>query len=160
MLDYLLDPRFIVQNLLALIAIGVSVYVFRNQRTFKELTYNLVGIRLFDVGLFGDYEMKFRVLYEGEEVDNMRHLVVRFQHSGTEPIRPDDYEGPLVVAFGHEARVYQCDVAAKHPEELNVSTKIDGGTVALGSLYRTLATGFGSECWLRTRMRQPLYTSV
>jgi len=130
--DFLTDPRFLVPNFLALVAIGVAVYVFRKQRKLKELAFSSAGIPIVEVEFFEGFDRKIKVLYEGEEVENMQHVLVRLHHSGNEPIRPNDYEGPLVVDLGDEARVYQCEVDAKHPKELKVSPTVDGGRVTLG----------------------------
>jgi hypothetical protein len=104
-------------TILALFAIIVTVVIYLLQRNKKLLTYQiLTNTQLFKVGekLKGKLEM----IYDGIPVKNMFLVMIRIENNGNQSITSQDFEKPISIFFGDEAKILNAEVEDVFPKNL------------------------------------------
>lgn len=139
--DFITDPRFVIPNVLAMLAIVITVLLYIRQQKRKELTFHTVGLPILST-IGGEFDDRIKVLFRDEEVQGLQHFLVTVRHSGNEPIKPEDYESQMSVDFGDDARVYECEISYKKPDELKVTSTAEDGKVRLGNPLLNPGDGF------------------
>jgi hypothetical protein len=132
MTDILRDPIWqFIGALLALIAIGVSVYIFFLQRTKKSLSYQIMSeTELLTVN--EEIKGKIQILYEGIPVQKVHLLVLKILNDGNIPVTPDDFKETLSFFFGKKAQILSAEVTETSPKTLKpVLNIIDKNKIVL-----------------------------
>lgn len=114
------DPGWVgvlVTVVLGLLAIIVTVAVFKREQQRKELSYAVLGHQVL-VGPDFDPGDRLQILYDGEPVRVIEALVVKLANTGNVPIRPDDYEEGLAIVFGAGTRVLAARLWHSHPYDI------------------------------------------
>jgi hypothetical protein len=74
---------------------------------------------------------KLKILYEEKEVKQIYLNTVTLLCSGNEPIRPDDYEGPIALDFGSTVEILSAEIVKPSKRCLEPSFKVENGSVNL-----------------------------
>jgi hypothetical protein len=124
--EILRDPvwQFIIGLFIAIVTIFVSIIVYFKQRTRKSLSYEIVSLNPL---LSVEKEIKngVQILYRGKAVSQVHLIIIRVINSGNTPILSTDYERPVSLSFGKEARVLTAEVSERNPDSLQPSAKIE-----------------------------------
>lgn len=113
----------IASSLLAVVAIGVSVYIYFRQKANKSLQYEVVTNSQF-IAREAQQQAggKLRVLYDGVDVGDLRLVIIKLYNSGNTPILPTDYEKPMQFELGSASHILEVSVVDVQPSNLQVST--------------------------------------
>jgi len=113
----------------------VSVTIAYFARRPKRLDYSITTNRQILVpGSYRQYSHlgALAVTFEGERLSDPRLLVFRIANSGKIEIRPDDFDQPLHLSVGLDAKVVTAGVVGSQPADLSVKLdKISRSIVAL-----------------------------
>ena len=126
----LVDPWKIVMALLAIVAIIISVILYRKQRQGKEVSYTIVSsVPL--IGVKEEIRRKLQILFNGKPVEQVHLVEVDIVNSGNSPIKASEYERPISLGFGEEAEIFTAEVAKTTPESLWAKVRIEENKVLL-----------------------------
>ena len=105
---------------LALVAIGVSIFIYLKSRHRKELSYEIISnTSLVSIDDSDDVVTgRIEILFEGHSVENVNLAITRLVNSGNVPIVKDDYDSPIKFEFGVEAEIFSVKVIQSKPENL------------------------------------------
>ena len=106
-----------------LVAIIVSIVLYRTQRRRKALSYEIIS-RTSLLSIEDEIKGKLEIFFNGKPVQDVHLIVFKIINSGNVPIVSTDYERPLKLNFG-EAQVLTAEVAETNPNNLQVSVKIE-----------------------------------
>jgi hypothetical protein len=118
---------------LAAIAIGIAILIYFRQRRRKRLGYQILAntpVLTVDEQIRG----KIKVSYEDIPVRNLQLLLLKFSNTGNVPIATADFERPLSISFGSEAKILSSEVIASRPSDLSPSISATGDGIALAPL--------------------------
>lgn len=120
MLALLQDPIWqFVGAVLALLAIGVTVWIYLAQRPRRHLVVERVArMPLMAVGPKKIPGLKISV--NDEPVAEVTVVLVRIRNAGNTPLTASDFESPISLAFGANAKVLYAEVAESNPAGLDV----------------------------------------
>jgi hypothetical protein len=105
---------------LAAIAIGIAILLYYRQRRRKRLGYQILAntpVLTVDEEIRG----KIKVSYEDIAVRNLQLLLLKFINTGNVPIATVDFERPLSISFGSDAKILSSEVIASSPSDLSPS---------------------------------------
>lgn len=120
--DFLHDPfgQFIIYVVVAVVVgLGtslVAIWVFRKQRSKKEISYQVISdapIASVSKGL----ENRVTIHVDGKPVGTARQVVLKIRNSGNVAVSRDDYDMPINFAF-KESLAIGGDVLSTEPENL------------------------------------------
>jgi hypothetical protein len=134
MIELLRDPVWqFVGALLAAIAIGIAILVYYRQRRRKRLGYQILAntpVLTVDEEIRG----KLKIWYEDIPVRNLQLLLLKFINTGNVPIATADFERPLSITFGSEAKILSSEIIASSPSDLSPSISATTHGIALAPL--------------------------
>jgi hypothetical protein len=117
-------------TLIALAAIGVSVWFFVLQRNVKSVqVVVLAETSLLEIPslVAGDVQ----VLYQGRPIPNLTPVQVKVENNGTVEIRNADYEKPITLVFPEGAEVLDSQVLETKPVDLALQVEKQGNKAVL-----------------------------
>ena len=121
--DILRDPLWqFVGALLGIFAIIVSIVLFFAQRKKKSLSYEILS-KTPVLSAAEEIAGKLQILFQGEVVQKVYLLVIRISNTGNVPIASSDYERPISIRFGGEARILTTEVSESEPK--NMDAKVE-----------------------------------
>lgn len=161
MIEFLRDPIWqFVGSVLGLIAIIVTTYSYFIQRRRKSLAYEmLTDTKLLTVGeeIMGDV----KILFKSDYVKDVHLVLLRIQNKGDLAIKPDDYEEPIILSFGKNAKILSAEVTSVSPQNLNpnltiLESKIEIEKILLNKsdnfTIKLLLTGYERQIETETRI--------
>lgn len=116
------DPLFLgllgaVSTVLAgLLGVAITYYVYRRQRSKKELTYQIVSdapIASIDPSVAS----RVRLSIDGKQVESASQVVLKLWNSGNVAVKPEDYDEPVTFEFNGRAMI-STDIIGTDPPEL------------------------------------------
>lgn len=118
MIDILRDPIWqFIGAFLALIAIGMSIYLFILQKNKKALSYRIITeTALLTVN--EEIKGKLKIVYENVPVQDVHLLVMKIENSGNVPITSSDFEEPLTFSFGETTQILSAETTDVVPRTL------------------------------------------
>ena len=133
-IELLRDPVWqFVGAVLAAIAIGIPILVYYRQRRRKRLGYQILA----NTPVLTVHEQirgKLKVSYEDIPVQNLQLLLLKFINTGNVPIATADFECPLSITFGSDAKILSSEVIASSPSDLSPSISATTQGITLASL--------------------------
>lgn len=131
MSEFLRDPMWqFVAVLLALTAILVSIFVYLKQRMRKSLSYEILSLNPL-LSVENEIKSDLQILYKGKTVEQVHLIVLKFINTGNMPILSKDYEHPVSLSFGEEAKVLTTEITEKNPDSLRPSASIEEKEIVL-----------------------------
>lgn len=92
----------------------------------KALSYQVViGETL--VNLVGPAKRKLEVLFDNRPVHDAHLVMVKIINNGHTPINPGDYQLPITLSVGPQARIVMADLVETWPAELDERFRQTGG---------------------------------
>jgi hypothetical protein len=117
-----------VQVGLAVVAIGLTLWLVRRERRTKRLAYAILSNRPLITG-HGRFPLEVR--FGNAALRRLHLLVWRLVNTGAQPIQTAEYEEPIRVHIS-DAKIVSADVTLTRPEALHPKLDlIDPGTVEL-----------------------------
>jgi hypothetical protein len=136
-----LDARTLLMLLgpvVGLIALVVTVYLWRRDRVRKAITYRFSAPPVAHV--YHGVEDQIEILYNGAAVQDVRLLSLRIANTGNADIRVEDFETPFAVALGDNARVLgPPTVADRNPPDLKPEVTVEDGELRIAPLLLNAA---------------------
>ena len=120
----ILEEQFwqFVSIFLAIIAIIITIALYRLQRKNKELSYDIItstAILSIDEGV----KDKFKILYESKEIKNSHMLIIKIKNTGNIPILESEYQKPIVIKFGKKTRILSTEIIETSPDDIDLKLK-------------------------------------
>lgn len=118
MAEVLRDPVWqFVGVLLAIMAIIVSIGIYRAQRQKKRLMVDvLVSLPLLTIS--EERVKDLRLTYKGQSLEKARLVLLQIKNAGDAPILASDVETPLRIAFPKGSRVLSVEIVETIPSGL------------------------------------------
>lgn len=132
MIALLQDPIWqFVGAVLALLAIGVTVWVYLAQRTKRRLLVeHIARMPLMAIGAKKIPGLKISI--DEQSIAEATIVLVRVTNAGNASLVAADFESPVSLTFGPKARILYADVAEFSPSSLQVSVTYTGNVVQFG----------------------------
>jgi hypothetical protein len=112
------DPAW-VAVIVAVVALPVGIAVpfllARAQTGRKALGYGVTAASLVRDTARG----RLTIFFADREVSSVALITVTLVNVGSQPIRREDYDGPLRIRYGHDAEVLDADLVAAEPSGLS-----------------------------------------
>ena len=133
MLEILRDPMWqFIGALFTIIAVIFTVLFFKMQHRHKALSYKILSYTpLVIKDVIGE---KLQILFEGKPVEDVYLSIIKIYNSGNTPIVSNDYERPINLYFGENSQILTNEVIEKNPDNLEVTTHIEGTKVMVDPL--------------------------
>jgi len=119
-------------TVLAAVAIAVTVYLYRKQRSRKELSFRLSGSEL--VSIHSEARDSIEIRYRGLEIESAHLLEVELRNSGNVAIKREDFERPVALVLGEGVEVLTMNTPHVKPPELD--PEITAGVVGFEGSMR------------------------
>src|SRR5947207_8214489 len=99
-MDFLRDPVWqFVGALIGIVALIISVVIFKAQTNKKELFYEVVT--LLPLSSFNlSRKVRSQIIFGEEVLNEANYIHMKIWNGGTTPITTTDFESPLKVTFG------------------------------------------------------------
>jgi len=132
MLEILRDQvwEFVGGVFLGLVAIIVTIILWRTQRRRKALSYEIIS-RTPLLSVEDEVKGKVQILFDGNPVQDIHLVVLKIINSGNVPIVSTDYERPVSLSFGENPRILTAEVSETDPDNLEISVDIQATKVML-----------------------------
>ncbi|MEP7290780.1 MAG: hypothetical protein ABI835_03305 [Chloroflexota bacterium] len=128
------DP---VQASIGVIALVLTLLLYRRQRKLKLLTFEPVTISKL-ASIDSTIAGKLDIRYEGAPITDMYEMQINFRNAGTIPIEKQDFEKPIHITFKSKGSsienmyaILEARIIEKSPSNLGVDAKIDGKSIVL-----------------------------
>lgn len=134
MLDLLRDALWqSIGVLVALIAIVVSIIIYRRQTHRKSLTYIIESAYPLLTGT-EELQGRLQVQVDGVAVNNIFIMFIELSNSGNVPIERGDFDSPVTVDFEPPALIISVVVESEEPEGIGASLAVQQNSVTLDPL--------------------------
>lgn len=118
MQEIIRDPLWqFVGAILALVAIALSILLPLIQRRSKRLSYEVISKTAL-LNIDKEITGRVEILLDGKPIKDVSLAVVKIINSGTVPIPANDYERPICLRFGNNARILSYEIIDRIPESL------------------------------------------
>lgn len=108
----------------AAIAITVSIVLYLKQKNTKALAYEVLA-NYAVIATPQEIAGKLKVLFDGQEVEGARLVVIRLQNTGNIAIRPEDYYEPLTITFPKSKRILHSSVVRSKPGNVKLALTVE-----------------------------------
>lgn len=134
MLDLLRDSLWqSIGVLVAVIAIIVSIIIYRRQNHRKALTYLVKSAYPLLTGT-EELQGRLQVQVDGVTVNNIDLMFIVFTNSGNIPIERGDFDNPVTVSFEPPSPIISVVVESEEPEGIGASLSVQRDSVTLNPL--------------------------
>lgn len=120
--DFFHDPfgQFII-NVVVAVLVGivtavVAIWVFRKQRSKKEISYQIISDAPI-ASISKGFEKRVTIQLDGKPVKDVRQVVIKIRNSGNAAVKRDDYDKQLKFIF-EGSEIIGGDVLSTEPESL------------------------------------------
>lgn len=128
----LADVSGVVSAVLAVVAVGVTIYLWWRSRQRKAIAYRLVASRV--VSVRPEAQGRISILYDGEKVEDVHLVDLLIRNSGNVPVAATDFERPFAIVLGDRAHVLGFEVARTSPTDLSPVVTADSGCLTVAPL--------------------------
>lgn len=119
-------------TVLAAVTIGITIWLYRRQRSRKSLSYSVSVTPL--VNVHSAAQDRIKIFYGEEQIKQMHLLEARIENTGNVPILSSDFEQPISFDLGRRARALTAEVSDLQPPELKLEVNLDGQEIQLAPL--------------------------
>jgi hypothetical protein len=136
-------------TLLAAIAIGLTIVLYRRGKARKAVTCVLSSTSL--VSVRSEARGKIEIVYEGHPVGGVHLVSFSLANSGNVPVVRDDFERALIVELGPGATPLEdtIEVKEKRPSDLHPNVYADGSRLILDPLLLNPGDSFSIAALVR-----------
>lgn len=144
---------------LAIAAISAGWALRKHFKLRKNLLYDVISSTPI-VSVDQEKETPIKVYYDGMQVTNVYTTIIKITNIGS-PLPSGDYESPLTIYMGPDARIFSIEVREKFPSDLEVSCTIQEKIFNIEPLLlntgdffsiKVVGTNFGEEISAKARI--------
>src|SRR5688500_17426637 len=119
----------------SILAIVISLYVYRRQKNVKSLSYEILSENPL-LSVDAELQGKIQVLYNGNPLENIHLILIRFTNDGNIPILASDYENnnSIIVKFKSNTTILSVDHIDVKPSNLTPTANIQGNIISVSPL--------------------------
>ena len=119
--------------LIAVLSIVAAVVLYYLQKQRKEFAFGALSSRSL-LTVSDELSGRVSVLFDQEPVTDIRLIVLGGKNSGDKPILATDFERPLSVGFGPQAKVLAASLTKQSPLNLGADVQTDRTRITLTPL--------------------------
>jgi hypothetical protein len=123
----------VLATILAAAAIGVSIWLYRRDRTRKSLAYEVKQVELVSVHQAAP-KGRIKILFDDEEIKHVHLIEAQIENNGNVPVTVEDFEQAIVIDLGEGATALTADISKVTPDNLEVEVRPDGNQVEIQPL--------------------------
>lgn len=86
-------------------------------RRRKELSFKIITFSSL-ISVDNVLEDTVKILFQGNPIEDLHLIILRFTNSGNLPIKSTDFKKPLGFSFGENSWVLECNIIDKNPQSL------------------------------------------
>lgn len=116
--------------IIACVTLVITVILYFFQKNKKGLSYEILS----KTSLLTNREKlegKIKILYENQEVKNVKFLEIKILNTGNVGIPSSDYEKPLRFIFEEKAKILTSEIVKSEPKSLTTSLNIRQNEIIL-----------------------------
>jgi hypothetical protein len=133
-MEILRDPVWqFVGALLALLAIAITIWIFRLQKSRRELAFGMLSNRTV-IAIDSTMSERIQITLDGQPVENVHLVVFALKNTGNTPFKEDDFSRPPRIDFGRDSKILDAKITKQFPENLNASTEYDDKSILIKPL--------------------------
>jgi hypothetical protein len=146
----------VLATVFAAVTIGVSIWLARRNRTRKDMSYEVNVTELVSVhSAASDAKGRIKIYFDDEEIEQVHLVEARIENTGNVPIKADDFDQPLMVELGENARPLTVDVADVTPADLRATASSYKTGAVLAPLLLNPGDGLTLKILARNLRRSP-----
>jgi hypothetical protein len=126
---FLIDTGWM-QAIIGIVAIFITILLYLKTRKRKSLTYEVVSEYPL-ISVDDEIKGKLQILFNGEAIENVHLLSIKFINDGNIPISAGDYERPLTINFEGESNLLSAEFVKGNPVNLIASLKVQNKIIEL-----------------------------
>ena len=107
----------IINAILTLVAIGISIYIFRKQNIKRSLAYIVTERNLLKIS--EKIKDKIEIRYDNKLLKSAHLIILQVINNGNVEIRADDFDSPLSFNFDEDTTIISTQIIEKNPANLN-----------------------------------------
>lgn len=131
MFELLRDPMWqFIGAIVAFIAIIITIIIYLKQRRNKLLNFEIIS-RTPLLSIEDEIKGNLQILYNGNPIEQVHLIVIKFINSGNTPITSNDFEIPINFKFGEESQIFTAEITEKNPTNLRASITIEGNSIVI-----------------------------
>ena len=104
----------------ALLAVIVSIVIYRLQRQNKELAFGVLAEHHL-LGVSDELANRVRITFDNRPVENIKLLVFALKNSGNKAVKVEDFIRPITISLGNEAKLLSFECIKECPANLNIN---------------------------------------
>ena len=106
----------------ALLAVIVSIVIYRLQRQNKELAFGVLAEHHL-LGVSDELANRVRITFDNRPVENIKLLVFALKNSGNKAVKVEDFIRPITISLGNEAKLlsFECIKESSNEDMLEIS---------------------------------------
>jgi len=126
----------ILSGIAAVIAVGLSIFIFFHGETVKRKDLEVTLISRADLvnKEFEYQKSKIQISYDGKSIKNYSLLQFRVENTGRQPIQKEDFSQPLEIHLKGTNEIVTAEKVYSDPEILKVTTTILQSSVKIASI--------------------------
>lgn len=118
---------------IGVVAIVVTIVLYFISRQKKRLGYRVLSqTPLVTVG--DELQGQIRILYNGQDVQNVNLALISLTNSGNVAITRADFDAPLEIEFGARSRLLSAEIIEMRPDNLDAQLTLHDHSLALEPL--------------------------
>lgn len=127
-----------------IIAVIVAVYTYWRTRRKPSLSYEVLAEDpLISIG--EEIKGKLQILFNGNPIENVHLLLLKFTNDGNIPIAATDFEQPLTLNLESGSSILSAEYVKATPENLPVSLKVNDNAVIFDPILLNPTDSFTSK---------------
>lgn len=121
-----MSEDFIINVLMPVVMALVGFLIERVLRSRKELAWGLLSVfNLIKLNENPDVLAgKLLIAFDGVPINNAKLFILEFKNTGNQSIKRDDFDRPLEVMFHEQAKILNCDIIKRHPNDFGVEFEL------------------------------------
>lgn len=129
--------------IITVFSIFIPVVLYFISVTDKSLSYKVISNS--SLASYSEGIDEIKIWFDSQEVKNISLMNLRVFNSGSESIRASDFEGPMTIDFGPEAKLLRINIKNQIPDNLPVNFTIDENQLIIDPLLMNAEDSFDIE---------------
>lgn len=124
LMKFLKDPIWqFVGVVVGVIAIIVTLFVYFDERPYKKLKVEILSNNPL-ISINTDIAKEIQILYKDSPVQSLSLILLRFENTGTEPIRENDFSEPIQILLSQNAEIGEVSIQETRPNGIQLTPTI------------------------------------
>lgn len=123
----------LIGGVLAGLSLLASIIIFLLQKNEKKLSFEVIA----ETSLLTTKEKiegKLKILFNDQEVENVKFIEIKIINSGNIGIPATDFERPIKIKFPETSKILSCEVVENYPDSLNTKTLLNETGISIEPL--------------------------